>query len=198
LISPYALVAPEAVIGHGTAVHPFAIIGKEPRGPTARPIAFARSIVIGSDCQIGPHATIYYDVEIGDQCLIGDGASIREGARVAAGCVISRHVSLNFNVAIGANSRIMDGTHLTGDMIIGARCFLGPGVMTANDNAIGRGAYDPGRIRGPIIEDDVAIGIGALLLPGIRIGCGATIAAGAVVTRDVPAGAIVKGMPGKW
>jgi acetyltransferase-like isoleucine patch superfamily enzyme len=92
----------------------------------------------------------------------------------------------------------MDGSHLTGDMTIGKRCFLAPGVMTANDNAIGRAGYDAARVRGPTIEDDVAIGVGAILLPGIRIGAGATIAAGAVVTRDVPAGALVKGVPGRW
>jgi acetyltransferase-like isoleucine patch superfamily enzyme len=198
VIYPHALVAPEAVLGRGTTVHPFAFIGKEPLGPTSRPIAFARAIRIGCDCQIGPHTTIYFDVEIGDGCLIGDGASIREGARIGPSCVISRHVSLNFNVRVGEGSRIMDGTHLTGDMVIGRRCFLAPGVMTANDNAIGRLAYDASRIRGPVIEDDVAIGAGAILLPGIHIGAGATIAAGAVVTRDVPPGATVKGVPGRW
>jgi acetyltransferase-like isoleucine patch superfamily enzyme len=186
------------VIGEGADIHPFAFVGKEPKGSTARALSFEHRISIGRDCQIGPHATIYFDVEIGDGCLIGDCASIREGARIGAGCIISRGVTLNFNVRIGDGTKVMDATHLTGDMIIGARCFIAPGVMTANDPAIGSLAYDPDRVRGPIIEDDVAVGVGAILLPGIRIGRGAVIAAGAVVTKDVPAGARVMGVPGRW
>lgn len=198
LISPLASVAAEAALGEGSEIHPFAIVGKEPKGRTQRPLHFTRAVAIGRDCQIGPHSTIYFDVVIGDRCLVGDGASIREGARIGDDCVISRLVTLNFNVTIGAGSKVMDGSHLTGDTVIGERCFIAPGVMTANDQAIGRLGYDPTRIRGPVLEDDVAVGVGAILLPGIRIGRGAIIAAGAVVTKDVPAGAKVMGVPGKW
>lgn len=49
----------------------------------------------------------------------------------------------------------------------------------------------------PVIEDDASIGAGAVLLPGVRIGRGALVGAGAVVTHDVPAGAVVYGCPAR-
>jgi len=197
-IDPRAVLLPGAhvLIGDGSEIHPFALIGKLPKGATARSAVCGHHVTIGRDCQIGPHVTLYRDVEIGDGCLIGDGASIREGARIGAGCLISRCVTINYNVTLGEGCRIMDNSHLTGDTVLGARCFLGPGVMTANDRAIGRLGYDAERVRGPILEDDVAVGIGALILPGVRIGRGAIIGAGALVTRDVAPGVTVYGARG--
>ena len=68
-------------------------------------------------------------------------------------------------------------------------------VGTANDNAFGREGYDGLSMLGPNIARCARIGVGANLLPGLRIGVGAVVSAGAVVTKDVPDGALVMGVP---
>ena len=73
--------------------------------------------------------------------------------------------------------------------------FISGGVGTSNDNAIGRNGYQEEDIVGPHIGQGAAIGVGANLLPGVRIGRNAIVGAGSVVTRDVPDDAVAMGVP---
>ena len=82
--------------------------------------------------------------------------------------------------------------------------FVGHGVMFVNDKRPagdhrGRRVADRGRLGAPavVVERRASIGSGALVLGGVRIGEGALVGAGAVVTRDVPAGAVVAGVPAR-
>ena len=198
-IHPNVVIERGVTIGPGVEIFPGTYIGKEPRGAgnLARQPRFDRRVSIGAECVIGPSATIYLDVEIGDHVLVGDGASIREQCRIGARCVIGRHVTLNYDVVVGSGTKIMDHTWLAGSMRVGANVFISGGVLTANDDAMGRRGHQGAEMRGPDIEDDAVIGAGAVLLPGVVVGRGATIAAAAVVTRDVRGGAFVIGVPAR-
>ena len=88
---------------------------------------------------------------------------------------------------------MINGTHITGNCYIGNHVWFGMNVSMMNDRRFD--INDPNK--GPIIGDYVKIGGGACLLPEITIGEYATVAAGAVVTKDVPAYAIVAGVPAK-
>ena len=106
-------------------------------------------------------------------------------------------MTLNYDVTVGAGTKIMDHSWLAGSMRVGSNVFISGGVLTANDNEMGRRGYDRGEIRGPDIEDAAVIGAGAVLLPGIVVGRGATVGAGEVVTHDVASGALVVGIPAR-
>lgn len=197
VVHSHVVIADGAVIGDRVEIFPGALVGKEPKGAgaIARQPIFERQVEIGSDCSIGPHAIIYYDVKIGSSTLIGDGASIREQCKVGSGCIISRYVTINYNTTVGDRTKIMDGTHITGNAVLGNDVFVSLLVGTANDNFV-RAGYGE-HVRGPSIGDRVVVGAGAMLMPGIVIGEGATIAAGSVVAKDVEAGTLVAGSPSR-
>ena len=106
--------------------------------------------------------------------------------------------------------RIGDGTwigqmcflHGAGGLTIGAHVGIGPGVTitTSNHGELGRATpplLTPVVFAQVIIEDEVNIGVGAIVMPGVRIGRGAKVGAGAVVTHDVEPYAIVTGAPAR-
>jgi acetyltransferase-like isoleucine patch superfamily enzyme len=216
VIHAYVVIGEHVKLGDGVVIHPFVVIGdhveigdqveifsgacigKEPKGAgaTSREINFKKQIKIGDHCSIGPHAIIYYDVEIAHHTLIGDGASIREQCKIGAEVLIGRYVTVNYNTSVGNKTKIMDYTHLTGNMLIGENVFISAGVLTTNDNKMGANDYSD-HIMGPVIENDVKIGAGAILLPDMTIGARAVIAAGAVVTKPVSKNTTVKGLPAR-
>jgi acetyltransferase-like isoleucine patch superfamily enzyme len=199
IIHPHVIVNSGANIGAGVEVFPYTLIGKEPKGAgaTARTPSFTRAIIIGVNSKIGPGAVVFYDVEIGENTLLGDGASVREQCVIGSRCIISRYVTINYNTRIGDGTKIMDLTHITGNCIIGNDVFVSTGVFTANDNRIGAAGYHEEDIQGPTIENAAMIGAGAVLLPGVRIGRGAIVGAGSVVTRDVHPDSTVIGIPAR-
>ncbi len=198
-IHPHVVIESGVEVGDGVEIFSGAVLGKEPKGAgaLARQPVFERFVRIGNHSSIGPHAVIYYDVSIGDHTLIGDGASIREQCVIGSRVVIGRMVTINYDVKIGNFVKIMDHSWMAGNMIIGNNVFISGGVLTSNDNEIGKNGYHE-TVIGPCIEDGVTIGLGAKLLPNLTIGKGAMVGAGAVVTRDVAPATLVLGIPARF
>jgi acetyltransferase-like isoleucine patch superfamily enzyme len=198
-VHPHVVIEPHVVVGERTEVLPGAYLGRAPKrlGPILRDPTFERRLSIGPACQIGPNAVVYYDTEIGGDTLIGDGASIRELCRVGTSCAIGRYNAFDRDVHIGTGCRLASSVHLGGKSRMGDRVFVGQGLTCANDNTFGSSGYHESNLQGQTIEDDARIGPGVCLLPGVVIGRSSTVAAGAVVTRDVEPGATVMGIPAR-
>ncbi len=198
-IHPHVVIGPGVAIEEGVEIFPGAVLGREPKGAQAilRPLSFERRLHIQKNASIGPHAVIYYDVEIGEGTLVGDAASIREGCRIGNRCIIGRSVMMSFHCRMGDRSRIMDCTHVAGHSVIGTDVFVSMLVAMTNDNRMEERAFREEKIVGPRIADRASIGAGSCLLPGVAIGEGAIVAAGAVVTRDVAPYTLVMGVPAR-
>ncbi len=163
------------------------------RSPSlARQAAPQPPSVFPPDRVIMPGARIYAGGIFGAGLFVGDGASIAEGCRFGARCVIGRNATVGDHVTLGDDVRIQTGAHLVGGMVVGDRSFIGLGVITCNDHDPQPYVYDAARIAPPIIGADCMIGSGAILCPGVRIGDGARVSAGAIVRRDVPPGATLR------
>jgi acetyltransferase-like isoleucine patch superfamily enzyme len=142
-------------------------------------VEFGRGVVVQA-------FTNLYGCSIGDETRIGTFVEVQRGARIGARCKIQSHTF------------ICDGVE------IGDEVFVGHGVMFIND-LNPRAATEAGDLKTgddwelvqTFVEDRAAIGTGAVILGGVRIGAGALVGAGAVVTRDVPPGAVVVGSPAR-
>lgn len=183
-------------------VGPFAVVGLQPLATSAnrRLVYPARAGRIGLGCVIGAHAVIYAGVILGPQCRVGDHACIRENVVMGSRCVIGTMADIQYGARLGDDVRLLNQVQIAGGTIIGDGSFLGPGVQTANDPHVAHfdlaDYQDRGQVA-PTIGRQVFIGLAAIILPGVKIGDRAVIAAGAVVTRDVAPGEHVKGMPAR-
>lgn len=175
--------------GDDLVAQPGVVIGLRYR-PDAGPARLGRS------CLVRTGTVIYGDVVVGDHMQTGHHVLIREHTRLGDHVVVGTNSVIDGRVRIGDFVKIEACCYIPTHVEIGSRVFVGPGVVMVNDRfpLKMRERYRP---LGPIIEDGVSIGGGATLLPGVTIGAGTFVAAGAVVTRSVPARSLVKGVPGR-
>lgn len=192
MIYPNVWIDEDAVIEEGVTIFPGAVIGKPPKVTGIVPPKESReATTIRRGSVIGANAVIYKGTSIGPEALIGDGVTVRENCEIGEGGVIGNNSTVQNDVVIGNRVRIVDLSHVTAGVRIADDVFWSVGVLSMNDNRDGAG------LKAPQIEAKAFIGGGAILLPGVTIGEQATVAAGAVVTRDVAARTRVQGVPAR-
>lgn len=152
---------------------------------------------LGEKCSIRTGTIIYADVQVGDYFQTGHHVMIREKTVIGNHVVVGTNTVIDGQVTIGDFVKIESNCYIPTHVTIGNRVFLGPNVTLANDRypLKMRERYVP---EGPILEDGVTLGAGSVVCPGVRIGRDAFVAAGAVVTKDVPPGTLVIGVPGRF
>ncbi len=152
----------------------------------------------------------------GELAACGEGCVFEEGVRIfhPDRVWIGAHVYVGHDTILkgyhAGDLRVGDGAwigqqcffHAAGDLAIGANVGIGPGVriITSMHREAGRGTpilHAPIDFAPVRVEDDADLGVGAIVLPGVTIGRGAQIGAGAVVTRDVPPYAVAAGNPAR-
>ena len=121
---------------------------------------------------------------------IEPGAVIREQVTIGKNAVIMMGAIINIGAVIGEGTMIDMGAVLGGRATVGNHCHVGAGAVLA-------GVIEPASATPVIVEDDVLIGANAVVIEGVHIGRGAVVAAGAIVTQDVPENAVVAGCPAR-
>ena len=143
--------------------------------------------VIGRDTIIFPNTVIEQDVKVSTGCRIGPFARLRPGTVLDANVEVGNFVEI-CRTGIGEGTKVKHHTYL-GDTTVGKNVNIGAGTITAN--------YDGKDKNRTVIEDDAFIGVGVTLIAPVKVGKGAKVGAGSVVTKnkDVPAGETVVGIP---
>ena len=148
--------------------------------------------------------------EVSPEATIGDGSSIwhlcqiRENAVLGAGCVVGRGAYIGTGVVMGDNCKVQNHALVYEPARLGNGVFIGPAVVLTNDT-YPRAVNPDGSLKsgddweavGVTIEDGAAIGARAVCVAPVTVGAWAMVAAGAVVTSDVPAHALVVGVPAR-
>jgi UDP-2-acetamido-3-amino-2,3-dideoxy-glucuronate N-acetyltransferase len=134
---------------------------------------------------------------MGDGVFVGDLASVREDVSVGELTIIGRGVTIENKTTIGRKCKIETEAYITAMSTVEDYCFIAPCAAFTNDNFLGRTEERKKHFGGPVLRRGARIGANATLLPGVTVGEDALVAAGSLVTKDVPPRMIVLGVPAR-
>jgi acetyltransferase-like isoleucine patch superfamily enzyme len=198
-IAETAIVYPGTVIGDGCKILDYAVVGKQ---PTLSPRSTAtheelRPLELGPGTIVSTGAIVFAGSRLGAHVIVGDQACVRERCEIGDDVVIGRGSLVENDSTVGARTKIQAMAYVTAYATLEEDVFLAPCVQTSNDNFMGRTERRHALRRGPTIRRGARVGVGAVLCPAVEVGAEAFVGAGAVVVKDVPAGAVVVGNPAR-
>jgi UDP-3-O-[3-hydroxymyristoyl] glucosamine N-acyltransferase len=200
IIGHYAIIYPGAIVGDNAVVQDHAVLGKKPRASVSsvRKVAHDLSpLFVGRGSFIGCGAVLYAGTTIGEECFIGDLASLRENCQVGKATIIGRGVMLEHEVKVGDQSSIVTQSFICEKAVVEDKVFIGARVCCASGLRMNFMRDLPGNDQGPTFRYGCRVGTGSMIYPHVMIGREAVVAAGAVVTEDVPDFLVVIGHPAR-
>jgi acetyltransferase-like isoleucine patch superfamily enzyme len=194
------VIHPGTVIGNNVRIDDNTVIGKLPMKAALSAVTQDQTLepcVIEDDCMVGAMVVIYRGCRVGKKVMVADMASIRENVEVGEYTIIGRGVTIENKVKVGSRCKLETEAYITALSEIGDGCFIAPEVTFTNDNFLGRTKDRFKYHKGVTMKKGARIGANVTVLPGLTLGEDALVAAGSVVTKDVPARKVVLGSPAR-
>ena len=155
-------------------------------------------LTIGDHCLIGNGAVLYNGCTLGVRVMVADLATVRERVSVGDSTIVGRGVAIENDCVIGARCKLETNAYITAYSVLEDFVFIAPGVITSNDNFAGRTKDRHKYYKGVTVLRGGRIGAGATVLPGKTIGADAMLAAGSVLTHNIPARELWAGVPARY
>jgi acetyltransferase-like isoleucine patch superfamily enzyme len=173
------------------------VLGKRPKlAPHSAATGQVGALELGEGVIVGAGAVVFAGANVAASAILGDQSFMRERSLLGSGSVLGRGSVIDNDVTVGNRVRIQTNVYVTAGSIVEDDVFVGPGVTTTNDDTMARHPKQQ-PLRGAILRRACRIGGAVVLTPGVEVGEEAFVAAGAIVTGDVPARAVVMGVPAR-
>jgi acetyltransferase-like isoleucine patch superfamily enzyme len=147
--------------------------------------------------RIDPRAVVEDDADIGERTSIWHFAHVRGGSTIGNDCIVGKGAYVDVGVSIGDGCKLQNGAMVYNGVSMGDGVFVGPHAVFTNDLRPRANIWDEEKLCRTEVQDGASIGANATIRCGITIGRWCMIAAGSVVTKDVPAHALMVGVPAK-
>ena len=199
-IGHHVVIHDGASIGDGVRIDDHAVIGKQPmRAPNSAVTTGSAQPPsrIGDACLIGTGVVIYAGCTLGRKVLVADLATIREDVTIGDFTIVGRGVAVENRCTVGRYCKLETNSYVTAYSEIEDRVFVAPGVLTSNDNYIGRTEERFRHFKGVTVRRGGRLGVGSVILPGREVGADAVVGAGAVLTADAEPETVYTGIPAR-
>ena len=199
-IGHHVVIHADTVIGNDVRIDDHASLGKVPMKAANSATTKEQELpplTVGDVSIVGTGVVLYRGAAIDGKVLMADLCTIRENVTIGRGTIVGRGVTVENFCSVGRYCKLESECYITAYSTLEDRVFVAPGVVTSNDNYVGRTAERFKHFKGVTVKKGGRIGAGTVLLPGIVVGEDGLVAAGSVVTRDVPPRTIVMGAPAK-
>ena len=199
-IGSFVVIHPDTVIGNNVRIDDHTVVGKLPMKAALSAITQEQQLppaVVGDGVILGTSVVVYRGCTLNKNVMVADLASVRENAEIGEFTIVGRGVTVENKVTVGKKCKLETEAYITALSEIGDGCFIAPEVTFTNDNFVGRTKERFKHFKGVTMKRGARIGANTTVLPGITIHEDALVAAGSVVTKDVPAKKIVMGTPAR-
>jgi UDP-3-O-[3-hydroxymyristoyl] glucosamine N-acyltransferase len=196
----HVVIHPDTRVGTDVRIDDHASLGKSPMKAANSATTKEQSLPplsVGDTSIVGTSVVLYRGAVIDGKVLLADLCTVRENVTVGRGTIVGRGVTIENFCTVGRYCKLESECYLCAYSTLEDRVFVAPGVVTSNDNFVGRTQERFKHFKGVTVKKGGRIGAGSVTLPGVTIHEDGLVAAGSTVTRDVPARTIVVGSPAK-